>query len=358
MSTLIDDPEVLALVTKECLKQRSGELEVLYVTLKDQVLGDGATVAEHLAEADSEKSVAYFSRDIVFEDPLLAIGLYQPLSIADDRIAQAAQSIDRVYAFEGEPASNLIYYVGGDQLINESGEEGDEPVLYVSETDRVRLDQDAADNVISITKIAEFEGNAYYYAKYPAPMHIDDYIAKYGEPKSAPIVGRSPIRARLPAWYDIVQRVLYKDFKDDLFNSKMELRVRMIGKAAGVITHEFDLKRKQKNDWIFLDDQAPTIRWKEDLANGDEGHRVKYHFSDFDGGTGNSKWSVEYTAKIKPDDSSTEQTVTVKGEFGAGTDDEMGEGYEYFTNWVEPSTWGNQHKSGSNFEFWINIAED
>ena len=358
LSQLIEDPETLRFLVNECAKKKTGEREVLYVNLKDMLLPEGVTVAQKLSELNPGLDGDFFTKQAVVNDPFLVLGLHQPLGLSEDDLVTANADIEKIYVFHGEPKNDIPYFIDGHPYVNESGSAEVVPVLVIAESDRVQLDQDFSGNVSRVHEVASFEAATYYYPEYPSLVHIDEYVGTYGAARdySDPLVGRVPMRDQLPAAYDIVQRVLFKEFLDSWWHSRMELEVRMIGKSSGVIRHNFDLFKHQKNDWVFLDDDAPTIVWKWDKEAGNEGDRVLYHFSDRDGG-GGSKFKVSYTTKVKEPKSGIEVSTTISAEFGEKKDDFLGSGYEYYRNWVRPDSWGNLHRSGEDWRFWINISE-
>jgi len=347
-------PDLVEALAAECLKETTGEREVLYVNLKDIEVTPGRTFSDLLQSMNPDMPHDYFSHQVVREDPRLALYLHKPLAMSQSEFLQRISSITKVYAAEGEDMSRLTYFQNGNRLTNSTGVEESDPVFVFAESDRIQFDQKVSDNVVSIVNVAEFEGTTYYSARYPSPMHFDEYVATFGEPEERSLSARSSMRDQLPAAFDLTQRILYKDFPDPWYHSKFELRTSMVGVSSGRISHEFEIHKHQKGDWVFLSDQAPSIKWKIDLANGDEGHRVKYHYSDKDGGSGFDKFKVSYTTKVKIP-GGFEASATPSVEFGRKDDDFLGESFAYYVDWVEPSSWGHHYISGANWEHWINI---
>ena len=350
LSVLIGDPSVRTLVQDEISKRATDENEVIMASLLTKKLPSGLTMAEAMARQAGEETSA-FAFSLLDRDPMMSVYLYVPGTPAT-KVPKPIDLIRVVVGFTHERDEYEVFE-GGSSTTETISDVTSRTSIVLASSDRVTFEPQRTANALRVQKVAEFNGREYWYTAYPSPMHIDEYESKLAnEPQ---LGGRMPMRDQLASAYDIVQRIKYQDFPDAWHKSRFELRVRMVGKSAGVVEHRFDIYRHQRSDWVFFNDQAPKIKWKEDLASGNEGDRVLYHFSDYDGGGGSPKWKLSFTAKVKEPKSGVEVSTTVSAEFGEKKDEFLGSGYEYYTNWVHPDSWGNLHPSGDEWNFWINI---
>lgn len=144
--------------------------------------------------------------------------------------------------------------------------------------------------------------------------------------------------------------MLFKHCLENWFTGGPELRISAQTVNNLSITQPWDLPASDKNDWVLID--AQFVIWSEEPGLPS---RMKYAFTEADGTKDHGKFELGLSAEVTVPFGSIE--VSPKYTFGNNKDDLYGECFEYYSEWVDPTTWGNDHNIGSNFICWMNIIE-
>jgi hypothetical protein len=346
LSFALEDQEVKDFVIQHCFEKENGDYEFLYAFAKDKYLSSGISLKEKLAQLDPSRGLSYYDKGVLEASPLLTFYLYFPVQYTKEQIVNI-KSYSRVYASTEKDDQNMEelipFYVKGVRETVKLGITPTEPMLVIGQNERfvVNLSEDKATfagKVHGINYYKIFSGEAI-----PFTEEVDPFQG---------VQDRTCQRDIYSNKYDNVPRVKFANTYDPWYDGGPELRITCIMVNNEKIENIYELAKSDINQWELIN--CETIIWFYDLPR--IGNRIKYHFSEQDsGGTPNSQFTTTVTSEIKDSNGNLVTSTSTGVTFGGTNDDFVGEAYEYYCNWVHPTSWGNEHNAGPKLAFWTNV---
>lgn len=246
--------------------------------------------------------------------------------------------------------AEIPFYIAGKEIFQSVNIIPSEPTVVIKENERIIAKQidDKSEIYLETIFLGSVLDNDFHKikSKEAIPFEIYQEIMKEGS-----IESRSCQRDLYDFEWDGVQRVLFHEALENWFTGGPELRISCQTVNNLATTQAWNLPYSDNHDWVLID--AQFFIWSEEEGNP---NRVKYHFSEADGTSDTGKFKLSLSAEV---DIPFIGSVKFSPEytFGNESDDLYGECLEYYCEWVDPTTWGNDHQVGSDFICWMNIIQ-
>jgi hypothetical protein len=349
-SKVLANKDVQKFVIENSSLKQNGEYEFIYALAKDQEISKGTTFVKVLDNADSERDLKYYDIDIIQDNPLLSIFVFIPTNV---KFSSEIKLSDKIYANiiddDLDKETKIPYFINGNLEKQSINIIPDLPSIVVKENERVMATKNGNIKTTKLPTVEIGSVNQYVFDKVVSKKAIPykEYIKN--SVKSKGTESRSVQRDLYPNQWDGVQRVLFHHSLETWFTGGPELRISAQTVNNLAITQPWDLAASEEHDWVLID--AQFVIWSQEPGLPS---RMKYAFTEADGTCDCGKFELGLSASIKTS-SKDSIKLSPKYTFGDTKDDLYGECLEYYSEWVDPNTWGNDHQVGSNFICWMNI---